>query len=422
MKILWITNIAFPESLELLNGEGELKSSGGWLIGAAESLCKNTDIHLTVATVSNQVKDLTRLKGKVIDYYLLPLGKGNTRVNHEYEQFWKQVKQEVTPDVIHLHGTEYSHGLAYLEACGAENVCVSIQGLVSACYYYYYYGLKRSEIRKAITPFSTIRGGIIKGYNDFKLRGEVETKTLKSVNHILGRTSWDRERTWAINPGAQYHYCGETLRSEFYMGDVWRYTNCRAHSIFISQASYPIKGLHMLLKAMPLVLRKYPDSKIRIAGADITRSKSWKELWKLSDYGLIVRKLIHKYNLDGIVHFTGPLDGTEMRKEYLKCNVFVCPSSIENSPNSLGEAQLLGVPLVASYVGGIMDMVPDEQCGLLYRFEETDMLAYKICQIFENSKDFDNSHMIEVAKNRHNRDNNTSELISIYKHIVNEKV
>lgn len=65
-----------------------------------------------------------------------------------------------------------------------------------------------------------------------------------------------------------------------------------------------------------------------------------------------------------------------MVKRYLLSNVFICPSTIENSPNSLCEAQLLGVPHIASYVGGTADLMKgNEEC--LYRFEETEMLAEK---------------------------------------------
>lgn len=417
MKVLWITNIALPEALELLTGRGSLKSSGGWLIGAAEMLCKQPEFHLTVATVSNQVKKLTRLEGESITYYLLPLGKGNDKVNHDYEPLWKEVNKEVKPDVVHLHGTEFSHGLAYLVACGADNVCVSIQGLTSAYYYYYYYGLTRCEIRRAITTLSIIRGGILKGYKRFKRRGEFEKEILRRVHHIIGRTSWDRERTWAINPDAQYHYGGETLRADFYSGDTWKYEKCTPHTIFLSQAYYPIKGLHMVLRAMPLVLLHYPDAKLRVAGPDISRSSGWKEIIKLSDYGMIIRKIIKKYKLRDCISFTGALDGDGMRREYLQSNVFVCPSSIENSPNSLGEAQILGVPVIASYVGGIPDMMKGDE-NHLYRFEEVEMLAYKICELFGLKGGVDTETMRRTALQRHDPQRNASELVKIYKSVI----
>ena len=50
----------------------------------------------------------------------------------------------------------------------------------------------------------------------------------------------------------------------------------------------------------------------------------------------------------------------------------------------MGEAQLLGVPVIASYVGGVPDMVTHGETGLLYRFEEVEMLAEGIRNLFMN--------------------------------------
>ena len=84
------------------------------------------------------------------------------------------------------------------------------------------------------------------------------------------------------------------------------------------------------------------------------------------------------------MQFTGSLREDQMIAEYLNAHLFICPSSIENSPNSLGEAQLLGVPVIASYVGGVPDMVTHGETGLLYRFEEVEMLAEGIRNLFMN--------------------------------------
>ena len=51
MKVLWITNILFPEAEHLLTGSGELKSSGGWMQGAANALLNNKEVRLCVASV-----------------------------------------------------------------------------------------------------------------------------------------------------------------------------------------------------------------------------------------------------------------------------------------------------------------------------------------------------------------------------------
>ena len=416
MRVLWITNIVFPEALRLLRGAGELRMSGGWLLGAAEALVRQPDIELSVATVSKEVKELTRLEGERITYWLLPFGKGNTRVNHSYEPLWLEVRNAANPDVVHIHGTEFSHGLAYVEACGSENVCVSIQGLVSVYQRYYYDGLSLGEIRRAITPASIFINGIMKGYRSFKRRAGIEVQILSKVRHFIGRTSWDRDHLWAINPDATYHYGGESLRSAFYESSTWKYSECTPRRIFLSQADYPIKGLHQVLKAMPLVLRHYPDATIHIAGYDICNVKGLKNLLNLSDYGRIIRRMIKRNGLEGKVKFTGSLDADGMVTEYLQSNVFVCPSSIENSPNSVGEAQVLGVPVIASYCGGIPDMMKGDE-GQMYRFEEIEMLAHKIVQVFDSKDDVQTDRMRQVALKRHNPEENARELMNIYNSI-----
>ena len=96
--------------------------------------------------------------------------------------------------------------------------------------------------------------------------------------------------------------------------------------------------------------------------------------------------------------------------------MFVCPSSIENSPNSLGEAQLVGCPVVASYVGGVPDMVEDNVTGLLYRFEETEMLAAAICRVFaddELAKRLSENGSVAAHK-RHDGIVNATRMIEIY--------
>lgn len=414
MKVLWITNILLPEATAMLSGNKSLRASGGWLVGAASALVKEECVTLFVASISDKVTELKKLKGTDMIHYVIPLGRGNETYNKGYENYWKRINEEVKPDIVHIYGTEFSHGLAYVNICGSSNVVVSIQGMKSA-YYYYYYGLTVTDIIKNITIRDLFRGSILTGKKKFRKSGELEVELISKVQHIIGRTSWDRARTWAINPDASYHFCNETLRSEFYNCKKWNYEDCDKHSIFLSQAGYPIKGLHQLLKALPLIKRIYPDVKVRVAGADITKVVGLRGLMHYTGYGRIIRKMISKYNLDDNVIFTGPLDAKEMSCEYLRTNVFVSPSSIENSPNSLGEAQILGVPCISSYVGGAMDMMKGNEVSL-YRFEEIEMLAYKICKVFENG--VNQVDMIKIATERHNVEANQKRLLDIYRDIT----
>ena len=420
MKVLWITNIIFPEEECLLSGSSDFKSSGGWMLGAANNLIKQNGIKLFVANVSDKVRKLTILKGHSIEYYVIPLGsRGNIKINTDYVEYWKEIIAIVQPDVVHIHGTEFSHGHAYMSSNSCHNVVLSIQGLTSVCYRHFLSGLSFIDVLKNLTIRDLVFGTMFSHRKLYKSRGAYEKEMICMAENIIGRTNWDRSHSWAINPKASYFFCNETLREEFYDNSVWKYAKCKKHSIFLSQGGNPIKGLHQVLKAMPYILLHYPDVTIRIAGIDITKNISFADKLRLTGYGLYIKKLIRKLKLEDKVHFTGNLNAQEMKDEYLKANVFICPSSIENSPNSLGEAQILGVPCVASYVGGIPDMMLGNENNL-YRFEDVEVLALKVCQIFDNK---DNQvDMRSIANERHNPELNSTMLSNIYKNIMLKKV
>lgn len=413
MKILWITNILLPEASILLTGNPIYKGSGGWLVSSAQALADSEEIKLFIVSVSHRVKHLTKLQGKKIKYYILP---HCTKVN-DYEYFMKEVNNCVKPDLVHIHGTEWPYGLAYINACGSENVVISIQGILGAISDCYTDGLSNWQIIRNITLrdlwFKTILGE----KKDYKHRAIYEKIVLKKVKYVIGRTSFDRKYVMNINPNLNYYFCNESLRDEFYQNQ-WKYDNCTPHSIFLSQANYPIKGLHQVIKALPLVKEKYPDITVRVAGTDITLHKTIQEIMRYSGYGKIIYRLLNKYHLENVVSFTGLLSAQEMVNALLKSNLYICPSSCENSSNSIAEAQILGVPCLASCRGGNQDMIKDDRCGQLYKFEDIGELTKCICSIFESSTTFDNTYVREMARERHDKTTNLNAILSIYNTII----
>ena len=420
MRIIWITNIMMPPLCERLGLP--VPVIGGWMYSSAKRILGiEPTMSLAIATVYKG----NQLQKHIVDgitYYLLPLhGKDMRRYHSHLEALWKSIAADFRPDLVHLHGTEFPVGQAFVKACPEVKAVASIQGIVSVIDRYYLGGMRFGDILRNITFRDVIRwNNLWQGKHDFTIRGRYERETISMVEHVIGRTSWDRAHTWAINPSAKYHFCNETLRDEFYK-HRWRYEDCEKHSIFLSQAHYPIKGLHKVLEALPLVLRVYPDTKVYVAGDDIRKLGSLKKnRIRRSGYGSYIMRLIRKLKLEEHVVFTGSLDEKAMCKRYLLSNLFICPSAIENSPNSLGEAQLLGVPCLASYVGGVPDMIPTEDCGVMYRFEEVEMMACRICEWFEKSESFDNSEMRRISRERHDPAANSKFLLEIYRIIVSE--
>lgn len=420
MRILWITNIMLPPLCERLGLP--VPVIGGWMYSSARRLLDtDSSLRLAVATVYAGNR-LQRYEVADVIYYLLPLHGKDKRLYHQHlEPLWEEVVTDFHPNLAHLHGSEFPHGQAFVKVCPEVKSVISIQGLVSVIDRYYLGGMSFSDVLRNITFRDLIRlDNLWLAQNNFTRRGKSERDMIRRVKHVIGRTFWDRAHVWAINSQVVYHFCNETLRDSFYTNQ-WRYADCEKHSIFLSQAHYPVKGLHKVLEALPFVLQKYPDTKVYVAGDDIRGIGSWMDRMKRSGYGSFVLRLILRLNLEKHIVFTGALDEYRMCKQYLCSNLFICPSSIENSPNSLGEAQLLGVPCLAAYVGGVPDMIPTEACGTMYRFEEVEMLAYQICAWFERSKTFDNTEMRRIARERHDPIRNSMRLLEIYREIKENK-
>lgn len=418
MKVLWLSNVIFPEACTEL--QIPVPAVGGWMqAGAFNLLEANPNINLTVVALYKG-HDLLHINKYKIDYFLVPDSGGNQLYNSKLEAYFQEINNQKKPNIVHIHGSEYPHSLAWVKACGNTNVTVSIQGLVSVYANYFLGGIPINTIRKFRTVRDVVRNdSLLQQQARMQERGEYEKQLLRSINHIIGRTSWDKSNAWAINPTARYHFCNETLRSGFYLNH-WEFDKCTRHTIFLSQAHYPIKGLHKVLDALPIILRHFPHTKILVAGKDFINSS----VLKRNGFANLILSLIKKYNLAEKIHLVGMLGEDEMIKMYLKANVFVCPSSIENSPNSVGEAQLLGTPCIASYVGGSMDMIMDGINGYLYRFEETSLLANQICEIFSDrslAESFSNSGR-SLAALRHNGKINATQLNDIYQRILNETI
>lgn len=415
MKILWLTNIALPEASILMN---EVPSPfGGWLESASKVLSKEENIELSISFPGMKLNNVKKLNGKRIKYYIFPniQMKDKDLICDNIDL--TNILIEVQPDLVHIFGTEFAHSLAMVNVCkklGIETV-INIQGLVSIIAKHYTANLPLNIQRKYTFRDLFKQNNILQQKKEFEKRGLIEIEAIKKTQHIIGRTTWDYACTKQINPSANYYFCNETLRGEFYK-HKWTLENCERHTIFMSQAAYPIKGLHYMLEALSILIRKHPETKLYIAGPDITASNSIKDKLKKTSYSKYIAEMIKKNNLKDHVLFMGLLNEKQMCERYLKSNLFVCPSSIENSPNSLGEAMILGVPCVASDVGGVSDMLVNKAEGFVYQADAPYMLAYYISELFRNDElalNFSENARTHALKT-HDYTINTNRLIDIY--------
>jgi glycosyltransferase involved in cell wall biosynthesis len=128
--------------------------------------------------------------------------------------------------------------------------------------------------------------------------------------------------------------------------------------------------------------------------------------------------MIHEKELEGRIKFIGESDAGTVKHELMQANLFLSPSAIENSSNALCEAQILGVPVIATAVGGTPDLIPDADHGRLYEFNDTAALTDAILSTFADSCRFDASSMIRTAAKRHDRQTILRDLLKIYDEVA----
>lgn len=344
------------------------------------------------------------------------------RYQADLERDFAKVLDDYSPDVVHIWGSEFGHSLAMVHAVEKKELLdrtiISIQGLSWACGIHYLEGIPSNVQRKYTFRDAVRRDNILQQQRKFVQRGQMEIQALKKIRHVIGRTQWDRACTWNFHPEVQYHFCNETLRQQFYEGQ-WHYATCKKHQIFASSCVYPIKGFHRLLEAFAEVIKRYPDATLAVPGRSFL-SENWKERLRRSSYEVYLRKLVKQHHLEGRISFLGDLSAEQMRAAFLEANVFVMPSAIENSSNSLGEAMLLGMPCVASNVGGTNELLIDGREGYLYQSTAPYLLAYHIQQIFAMGDQAEalgqaaRSH----AMRTHDPETNLKTLLEIYQSLL----
>jgi len=382
---------------------------------AREIVSRAENIDLTVCFPYGGQKDQLHGYAHSLEYYSFPQSKEATKYDEKTQARFEAILRQAEPDIIHIWGTEYPHALAMARACEKAGMLrkavISIQGLCSIYAKHYYANLPQKVVN-SYTFRDVLKSDNIKQQRKkFEKRGGMEIEAIRKVNHVIGRTTWDKACASRINPHAEYHFCNEVLREEFYKNQ-WDIKLCQRHSIFASQGYYPIKGLHMMLAAMPEIQKNYPDAHLYIAGGDITKIS----VIKRSSYSTYITKLIRRYGLQDAVTFTGALNEEQMCARYLKSHVFVSPSNIENSPNSLGEAMLLGMPCISSAVGGVPDLLWDREEGFLYQYDAPYMLAYYVSALFTNDQlaCFFSVNAQKRAEGTHDREKNLKRLLDIY--------
>lgn len=412
-RVLWTSNIDLPAVATELG----LKPTpfGGWLTLMTSRLAKLPDFRIGIAMRSDS-QTFQRIEKDGITYYALPRRRDRFDVDQADVE---RVLIDFAPDILHVEGAEMRHSRRFLSTWTGPRL-LSMQGVLNG---YANYELGRLPIVAMLNPFRprlalTALALLFQKQWQFLPRLASERVAMKSASHIMGRTLWDHAQARALSPEAAYFHCARILREVFY-STSWRPDRMEQFSIFVGNGSSARKGAHIAVHALALLLRDFPQATLYIAGED-PRSLPWRSVKRYVGYPVYLLHLIRKLGLEDNVRFTGILSAQAMAERMAASHVCLMASLIENSPNTLGEAMILGVPTVSAYAGGAPSMARDEIEALFYRADDPVMLAFQICRIFEDPALAERlSYAARIrAQKTHDPERNLADLIAAYQAIA----
>lgn len=408
MRILHFMNS--PLSIhELRSGGKDIKSDGGWVAALLGRMLKDTDFEFACVAFGN-VKEVQVSHVNRLNCFVVPGDLVGSSMTHTL-RLCRDLVSQWNPRLIHIHGTEAAYGLLTARRMVKCPALISLQGLLGPCseWYHYFGNHSLSEIAgmHRWLEIPAMRGHWIRFWRIRKM-AKREREIIAGNRFFMGRTDWDRAYVRALNPSAHYFHGGELLREAFWQ-ERWNIGHARRHRIIFTNAGgYPRKGTEVLLDAVKLLQPHYADIQVAIAGAISLRS----------GYGRYVRGRIAELGHAAIE--LGQLNAEEMVRELVNSHVFVSPSFIDNSPNAVCEAQLLGMPVISTYTGGVPSLIENGRTGLFVPTGDAPMLAARLQELFEDDSLAERlgSQAHEVAVRRHDPHAIVHEILAAYKEVL----
>jgi len=158
---------------------------------------------------------------------------------------------------------------------------------------------------------------------------------------------------------------GIDVNSFRFRGDKRPHTN---RIVTTASADIPLKGLKYLIRSLPEIIKKFPDTNLQVIGR--------------SPQGGGIRKLISKLNLVDKVSFHSELSESEVVEIYSYAEIAVIPSLYEGFGFGAGEAMSCGVPLISTTSGGLKEVIGD--AAIIIKSGSSEEIEKAVIELFSN--------------------------------------
>lgn len=373
MRVLWF-EVTVPSSY--VNGGLPI---GGWQESLERVMRTIPELELIIAFVSEEDTEVKVIDGVTYVPIFVKWSLRERLFCRYWDQYLKkmlpgaiQIVEDYHPDLIHVFGTEWPFG--QIASYTKVPVVIHIQGAIvpynNAGYPpgYSFYDEMISHVFSPMKLFS-----ISKTRRDRINWEDQERRTWNLVNNYMGRTNWDKALSAVMHPNRCYYHVDEALRVEFLnASQTWQDCQDRPLRLMSIGCTTFWKGPDMLLKVASILKQLNVAFEWNVAGQ------------MDPDVKMLVEKKCGLTFKECHVNILGFVNADRLSALLCSSSMYVHTAYIENSPNSVCEAQCLGVPVVATYVGGVSSLITHNEDGFLVPANDPWQMAYAIITLSED--------------------------------------
>ncbi len=285
--------------------------------------------------------------------------------------------RRLKPDLVHGHGTEGPFSLAAL--AGGRPCVISLQGIM-----------------EAIAPIEPTLHNRLAVYS--------ERWTLRRATHVQVKSAFSMEHLRKSDFAGSVHHVEPAIHERF-----WSTPTPEPRIRIVTVGSLLTrKGIGDLLEAMGELAQNGVMPCLDIVGSGPQR--------------LEFEDLASRLRLSDSVIFHGELPPEAVHQLLAQGGLFVLASHIENSPNSIMEAMATGLPVVATNVGSVHNIVTSGVTGLVVPSKEPGRLATAISDVISNADQARSMGVAgrRVAKSRWHPDRIVPQMIAMYEKVLKD--
>lgn len=379
LRVLWLA----PYPYEQVGGESNNSSHPApWITELAKEI--SSKVHLTIASFSKSTNKFVSIKKEGVQYLFCPSSSLKFDLLSLYQLRIKRLtdelkKRNTTFDVIHVHGSEHQYETV------AQRLhipyVISMQGILN---------LYRPVYPHKLSPIfaSWLIGSVYERYGIMK------------SSHFICRTKFDSGYVRRLNPDAKIYTNWELIRSEFFGNNY----DEKSRAVLFLGGTGHFKGFRETLQCLDIIRKRGLNMRLRICGRG-----------EKSDISEFIKRNHLSIPLDDI-EFLDFQPAHRLAAIFKDSFCLIHPSYMDNSPNSICEAQIAGLPVIASDVGGVGSLITDNETGMLVHRYDPVGLADKICSLAGDIALYRHisNQSQRIARKRHNRDQIVANTLKIY--------